>query len=563
MYPFYSQLVKFSIIGIILSISRNSFSQGQNIDPEIQTKIDDFIQNLYLPATKTSTLGLSIVQNDGEVLYSTGFGYADQDKMIPNGNNTQFLIGSTTKSFTAVIVLRVLNEKFPDLGEKVLDTPIKKLIPAANFTFNDRFRSEHVTFRDLLAHRTCILRNDLPLLANPFDTSEEIVYRVRYSEEGCGIRSEFQYNNQMFVVAGELAGLIANSSYDELFQNLLTDLGMLNSSLVKRSDDFSNMPFRAQPYYVIENVSYPINTEMIKRITTSNAAGGLFATANDMGRYMRFLLNLGNIDGKQVVPEDVMKWMTKPAIARAPVIYKTSEEQRLISSTAYGLGLGLANYDGWEYVLHDGYFAPYSTVLSLFPEKKIGVFYSTNQGPLWQDSFVLSTFIYDSLIGVNNASEKAIERLANQQTAFAKKISKKDEVVAKFLKKNKSVGKQNEDIIFGKYGSGSSGDIEIFEKFNNETNSTGIYLSYGRWVQAWMENIGGSTYYLTWDSDIIQDFYATGDLIGAAYATVNNGTLDILLPAGEVLLSMGKFELGVSLDILPTIPWAPDSCGPE
>ncbi|CAL8109663.1 unnamed protein product [Orchesella dallaii] len=267
MSPFFSQLVSFCIIGIILSLSRNSFSQGQNIDPEIRSKIDDFIQNIYLPATKTSALGLSIVQNDGEVLYSTGFGYADQEKMILNGNDTQFLIGSTTKSFTAVIVLRVLNEKFPDLGEKALDTPIKKLIPAANFTFNDS--------------------------------------RVRYSEEGCGIRSEFQYNNQMFVVAGELAGLIANSSYDELFQNLLTDLGMLNSSLVKKSDDFSNMPFRAQPYYVIENVSYPMNTELIKRVTTSNAAGGLYATANDMARYMRFLLNLGNIDGQQVVPETV------------------------------------------------------------------------------------------------------------------------------------------------------------------------------------------------------------------------------------------------------------------
>ncbi|CAL8109666.1 unnamed protein product [Orchesella dallaii] len=562
MSPFFPQLVSFCIIGIILSLSRNSFSQGQNIDPEIRAKIDDFIQNIYLPATKTSALGLSIVQNDGEVLYSTGFGYADQEKMILNGNDTQFLIGSTTKSFTAVIVLRVLNEKFPDLGEKALDTPIKKLIPAANFTFNDRFRAEHVTFRDLLAHRTCILRNDLPLLADPFDTSEEIIYRVRYSEEGCGIRSEWQYNNQMFVVAGELAGLIANSSYDELFQNLLTDLGMLNSSLVKKSDDFSNMPFRAQPYYVIENVSYPINTELIKRVTTSNAAGGLYATANDMARYMRFLLNLGNIDGQQVVPEDVMKWMTKPAIAMAPFTFKTSEEQRLASSMAYGLGLMLANYDGWQFVHHGGYFPPYNTLLSLFPEKKIAVFSSSNQGPLLLDSAVLSTFIYDTLAGLNNATEKAIERLESQRVSFAQKISKRDEAVTKFVEKSKSVKKQNEDII-GKYGSGSSGDVEIFEKFNNQTNATGIYLSYGRWAQAWMENIGGFAYYLTWDSDLIQDNYAGGDLIGAAYAIVYNGTLDILFPAGEELQSMGKFELGVSLDVLPEVPWAPDSCGPE
>jgi len=95
----FSQIATFYIIGIVLSLTQNSLSQRQNIDPETKRKIDDFIQNLYLPASRTSTLGLAIVQNDGEVLYTNGYGYADQDKMILNGNETQFLIGSTTKVF--------------------------------------------------------------------------------------------------------------------------------------------------------------------------------------------------------------------------------------------------------------------------------------------------------------------------------------------------------------------------------------------------------------------------------------------------------------------------------
>ncbi|ODN01541.1 Esterase EstB [Orchesella cincta] len=132
------QILSFCVLGLLLSLPQLSVSQNQNIDPAIQGKIHDFIQNVYLPATKTSTLGLSIVKNDGEVLYSTGYGYADQEIFIPNGNQTQFLIGSTTKSFTSVIVIKVLSEKFPDLGEKVLDTPIKKLIPSANLIYSKR-----------------------------------------------------------------------------------------------------------------------------------------------------------------------------------------------------------------------------------------------------------------------------------------------------------------------------------------------------------------------------------------------------------------------------------------
>lgn len=45
---------------------------------------------------------------------------------------------------------------------------------------------------------------------------------------------------------------------------LLAEIGMTKSSLVKRSDDFSNMPFRAMPYYIKENVSYPMNPELVK-----------------------------------------------------------------------------------------------------------------------------------------------------------------------------------------------------------------------------------------------------------------------------------------------------------
>jgi len=163
-------IVSIYFIGVVLSLVQNSVSQGRNIDPETRRKIDDFIQNVYLPASKISNLGLAVVQNDGEILYTTGFGYADQEKMIPNGNNTQFLIGSVTKvtfkkillryllftqgmvilfilkSFTAAVIIKTLSEKFPDLGEKVLDTPIRKLIPSANFTLNDRYLLKTVNF---------------------------------------------------------------------------------------------------------------------------------------------------------------------------------------------------------------------------------------------------------------------------------------------------------------------------------------------------------------------------------------------------------------------------------
>ena len=79
-------------------------------------------------------------------------------------NQTLFSIGSITKSVTGLLVVKVLSEKFPQLGESVLDTPIIQLAPNLNFTFSDRFRSEFTTFRDLLSHRTCLTNSGIDIL---------------------------------------------------------------------------------------------------------------------------------------------------------------------------------------------------------------------------------------------------------------------------------------------------------------------------------------------------------------------------------------------------------------
>lgn len=123
---------------ILLSSTSISLSQKRQIDPEVERKINDFINNVYLPSAKVSTLALTIVQNDGQVLYTNGYGWANEEKKIRNTNETLFIIGSVTKSVTALTLIKSLHEKFPELGEAVLDTPIRKLLPEFNFTLVDR-----------------------------------------------------------------------------------------------------------------------------------------------------------------------------------------------------------------------------------------------------------------------------------------------------------------------------------------------------------------------------------------------------------------------------------------
>ncbi|CAL8109669.1 unnamed protein product [Orchesella dallaii] len=548
------------VVGVIIIDSSRS-------QTDIKEKIHDFIENVYLPASNITALGLSVVQitgNEGELVYSTGYGYADLEKLIPNGNETQFLVGSITKSLTSSVVVKTLSEKWPELGEAVLDTPIRKLILNYNFTLIDRFRSEHATFRDLLSHRLCIFRDDLQLIAEPFNTVAEITYRLRYQEEICGVRTEYQYNNQMYVVAGELIGLIANQSYENLVLDLLTQIGMLDSAFVQRTDDFPNMDFRAKPYYVMDNISYPMNTELLKRLTLSVSAGGLFTTPNDMIKYMQFHLNLGRVKEVQIIPEDAMRWLRKPAIHVPSLGFKHATDEKIADVFAYGLGLRLGTYDGWQYIQHTGYFPPYYSHMSLFPDLKIGIFTTTNQGPVEVDSLVLHTFIFETLRGTENAVEKAMQNWKEIKTKSRKAYNEREKAFSEVLLQSKKPEiHQSFKNIVGNYGSGGSGDLEVLEKFNNITNTTALYMRYGKWAKGWLEEVGNDMYKIIWDTDIIQDYYAAGERDSGNYAVIRNGNLEFVQSAfeGLILPFLGNFKLGVSLETLPTIPWDSDSCG--
>lgn len=74
----------------------------------------------------------------------------------------------------AVLVVKTLNELYPQRGAAVLDIPLAQLIPSTvNFTLSDRYRAEQTTFRDILAHRTCLLNGGLELIVGSLPSAAE------------------------------------------------------------------------------------------------------------------------------------------------------------------------------------------------------------------------------------------------------------------------------------------------------------------------------------------------------------------------------------------------------
>lgn len=68
-------------------------------------------------------MNLAIAQNDGEVLYRNGYGWANEEKQISVTSDTIFWLDPWQRASWRGFV-KVLDDKFPQTGEAVLDTPI-------------------------------------------------------------------------------------------------------------------------------------------------------------------------------------------------------------------------------------------------------------------------------------------------------------------------------------------------------------------------------------------------------------------------------------------------------
>lgn len=157
---------------IFLSLLFTIISAQNVIPPETQTQIDALVEAL-MQTEHVPAFALSITKNNGEILYNKGYGLRDREKNVTADADTLFGIGSVTKSFTAVVIVKYLSERFPDLGASVLDTPIRVLAPSYNFTLGDKYRSEKVTFKDLLAHRVCTLPESVGMWVEAYEGEDD------------------------------------------------------------------------------------------------------------------------------------------------------------------------------------------------------------------------------------------------------------------------------------------------------------------------------------------------------------------------------------------------------
>lgn len=247
------------------------------------------------------------VRRGEEVLLRRGFGHADPKEGVPNGPNTRFRIASVTKQFTALAVL-VLREQ----GKLSPANPVCFYLP------NCPPQWAPITIDQLLTHTSGLhnYSDDIQSVEQFYAAAgsrqpspEQLIQLFAGLPLDFPPGSKWAYSNSGYVLLGYLIERISGQSYgDFLHDEILEPLGMSETGY--RPGRYPATEF-AVGY---ENWTTPA---VVLDDSVFYAAGGLYSTVTDLGRWQRFLLT----GDPAVVKEGTLAELLAPRVAANPTMW--------------------------------------------------------------------------------------------------------------------------------------------------------------------------------------------------------------------------------------------------
>src|SRR5215510_8084776 len=266
------------VVGLLLFVSR--FSAAQALDSAgIDALVDRTMKAFDVP-------GISVgVIKDGKVVHSKGYGVRSLNTKQPMDENTLIAIGSNTKAFTTVALGILVDE-----GKLKWDDRVRDYIP--EFKLYNPYVSEEFTIRDLLTHRSGmgLGAGDLMFFPDSSDFNlKDILYNLRFLKPVSGFRTKYDYDNNLYIVAGEVVARVSGKSWDDFVQErILTPLGMIHSAcsydLLK---DKANVIDGHAP---VEGKVQVIARSTMK---VGHSAGGIYSCISDLSKWLQLQLSHG------------------------------------------------------------------------------------------------------------------------------------------------------------------------------------------------------------------------------------------------------------------------------
>ncbi|KAK3097848.1 hypothetical protein FSP39_013798 [Pinctada imbricata] len=336
-------------------------------------------------------LSISVVQN-GQVLYSDGFGVRDTVGNVAVSNKTLFGIGGLTKAFTAALVYNLTVDKG---YSRDVDTSLRSMLDDKTL-FRSSMRSRYATLRDLLAHRMGYNQHNFMRLNL---NRSQIIERIRELPIKSRFRDSYRHSNLFYGYVTYLVEFLGNNTFETLMQQKVFDpLQMADSSFFTTAD-FSGKNY-ASGYIDNYGTAYEVPMDFLKKWAELSGSGGIVSTADDMAKWMMFNLNgTYNQQGNYVMKSSIVKDLHKPwnRIQSASVEdhFKKPKTDHSVFHSSYGLGWKSGSYRGYDIITHGGSTYGYDSLITLVPHTQIGVYTAVTGN---DHDYIYQTNIHNKII---------------------------------------------------------------------------------------------------------------------------------------------------------------------
>ncbi|MFN7045460.1 MAG: serine hydrolase domain-containing protein [Flavobacterium sp.] len=335
------------------------------------TRIDSLLNYLN---ENNKFMGSLTIREGENVVFNKAYGFSDVEKNIKSDRFTRYKIGSISKTFTAVMVMQLIEEK-----KLTLQTKLNRFYPKIP-------NAEKISIYDLLHHRTGIVDyvNQDTTFHKVIDkkhSKEDILKAITSYEPVFEPGSKYQYSNSNFFILGGIIEKLTKKSYAENLQNRIVkkaELGTFeNKTEMTAKGAVINKVFVPTTYFTEEATNtankesysyYFDGTNWVKSPENHNsipfASGGITSTTADLTKFIHALFN-----GKLVSP--------------------TSLDQMKEIKEGYGKALIQFPFGERRFYGHGGRIENFSSMLGYYPTEKLSFSLISNGDNYVQNDIII------------------------------------------------------------------------------------------------------------------------------------------------------------------------------
>jgi CubicO group peptidase (beta-lactamase class C family) len=329
--------------------------------------------------------------------YAEGFGVTSVENPLPVHNDTLFQIGSTTKTFVATAVMRLVER-----GVLGLDVPIRTYLP--ELVLDNEHVARRVTMWHLLTHTGGWVGDYFGDTGDGTDALERTVAEMAKLQQLTPLGEVWSYNNSGFYIAGRILSVLTGKDFEDAIGELVLEpLEMTNSwffanDVITRRFAVGHItvdgtPRIARPWYLPRG---------------NHPAGGINSSVIDQLKYARFQLGDGSApNGSRLLSEATMQAMQSP------------ETQAGGAIDWVGLSWLLRDVGGTRLVIHGGATNGQESSFVLVPEKRSAFTMLTNSDSGSQVLSEVEKWFLEHLMGVREPELPVVDLPGDELEVYA------------------------------------------------------------------------------------------------------------------------------------------------